>query len=250
VVIRVFDADFMLLDLLFTAFWIAILYRQGYIKALIFGCLGIILNFTIDFGIWYNIMGIRTVEGLPAGVSPLAFFIYFSITYGMVQYSYVQVMFTIRGTDSRNEGKRRLKWSLLLFGGWLLIAYLSKIIHLDNTEVTVARAMNEQRFIEVFVVIVEYLVLAILAHQKKYDLNMKRIGYIFFVGFFVHFSMEFTLLLPGIRRSSIFDLVFNSILEFNMGAPLLYLMLWILPPWFRRLREGEEPAKQQEVVKS
>ena len=251
IVIRVFDADFMLFDLLFTALWTAILVKRGYVKALAFGFLGILLNFCIDYGIWYNVMRIRTIEGLPSGISPLVFFIYFSITYGMVQYSYVQVMFSIREKETKGEANRRLRWSLLLFGGWLFVAFLSKAIPLNDSEITVARAMNEQRFIEVFVVGAEYAILSILAYQKKFDLNARRIAYIFFVGFFVHFSMEFTLLIPGIRRSSTFDLVFNSILEFNMGAPLLYLMLQIMPPWFRRGRkEINMIIEPEEIVRS
>ncbi|MFW9768334.1 MAG: hypothetical protein ACFFF9_05725 [Candidatus Thorarchaeota archaeon] len=228
--IRVFDVDFMFLDLAFTIFWIALLYRRGYIKPLLFGVLGIILNFIIDYGIWYSVMGIRTLEGLPIWMSPLSFFVYFSITYGMVQYSYVQVMFSFQSTDENSERWRRYRWSALLFGGWLVIGFISFFWSFMDSEVTVIRYMNEQRFIEVAVVIAMYALLAYLASRKKFDLNLRRIAYIFSVGFFVHFSMEFTLLLSGIRKSGVFDLVFNSFLEFNMGTPLLYLMLVGLVP--------------------
>ena len=232
IVIRVFDVDFMFLDLAFTICWIILLYKKGHIKPLFFGLMGIIVNFIVDYGVWYSYLGIRTVEGLPSWMSPFAFFIYFSITYGIVQYSYVQVMFTKNHEQPEKEKHDRIWWSTLLFGGWLLIAYLSVIVPFDVNEVTVARTMTSQRFIEVLVVIGELSFLALLAHKKKYGLNWKVIGYIFFVGFFVHFTMEFTLFLPGIRRSSLFDLVFNSILEFNMGAPILYLMLNALIPHF------------------
>ena len=228
--IRVFDADFMLLDLLFTIIWIVILYKKGYIKPLIFGLMGIGINFLIDYGIWYSIMGIRTVEGLPIWMSPFAFFVYFSITYGMMQYSYVQVMFTNRPEQPEEQKKERIQMAILFFGGWLLIGYLSVFAPINDIEVTVTRTMTNQRIIEVFVVIAEFALLGILAYKKKFGIDWKIIGYIFFVGFFVHFSMEFTLFLPGIRQSSLFDLVFNSLLEFNMGAPILYLMLHVLIP--------------------
>jgi hypothetical protein len=234
IVIRIFDVDFMFFDLAFTIVWIAILYRRGYIKPLLFGFFGIIVNFIIDYGVWYSLMGIRTVEGLPIWMSPLSFFLYFSITYGMVQYSYVQVMFSFRGESEDKEKWRRYRWSGLLFGGWLIIGIISIALPLMDSEIAVIRYMNEQRFIEVIVVIAEYALLAYLASKKKHDLNLRRIAYIFSVGFFVHFSMEFTLLLSGIRRSGVFDLIFNSLLEFNMGAPLLYLMLVGLVPIIER----------------
>ncbi|TFH10032.1 MAG: hypothetical protein E4H14_03300, partial [Candidatus Thorarchaeota archaeon] len=221
IVIRVFDTDFMLLDLLFTCIWIVILFKKGYIKPLLFGLMGIMVNFIIDYGIWYSIMGIRTVEGLPIWISPFSFFVYFSITYGMMQYSYVQVMFTKKPDQPEQEKKERIQMAILFFGGWLLIAYLSVLAPISDIEVTVTRTMTQQRMIEVFVVIAEYTLLGILAYKKKFGINLRTIGYIFFVGFFVHFSMEFTLFLPGIRQSSLFDIVFNSFFEFNMGAPIL-----------------------------
>ena len=230
IVIRVFDADFMLFDFAFTLVWIIILYRKGYIKPLLFGLMGIAINFCVDFGIWYSIMGIRTLDGLPVWMSPFAFFVYFSITYGMMQYSYVQVMFTKNPDNPKQMKKERIQLSALFFFGWLFIAYLSIFIPLDDAKVTVARIMTNQRIIEVFVVIAEYCFLAFLAYKKKFGVNWRVIGYIFLVGFFVHFSMEFTLFLPGIRQSSVFDLVFNSLFEFNMGAPLLYLLLNVLVP--------------------
>ncbi|MBE0527092.1 MAG: hypothetical protein IH631_09130 [Candidatus Thorarchaeota archaeon] len=236
IVIRVFDADFMFLDLLFTSVWILILYRKGYIKPLLFGLLGIGINFLIDYGIWYSIMGIRTVEGLPIWMSPFAFFVYFSITYGMMQYSYVQVMFTNKPDQPELEKKERIQMAILFFGGWLLIAYLSVLTPINDIEVTVTRTMTQQRMIEVFVVIAEFALLSILAYKKRFGMNWRIIGYIFFVGFFVHFSMEFTLFLPGIRQSSLFDLVFNSLVEFNMGATILYLMLHVLVPYLEKRR--------------
>ncbi len=193
------------------------------------------MNFIVDFGIWYSYLRIRTVESLPTIISPLLFFIYFSITYGMVQYSYAQVMFSTQLGYPENERKERLSWSLLLFLGWLFVGFISVLIPINDSKVTVTRIMTNQRIIEIGVVICEYGLLAILAYLKRFDLDRKKIAYIFFVGVFVHFTMEFTLLLQGIRGSSVFDLVFNSLLEFNMGTPLLYLMLIAVGPIDKKL---------------
>jgi hypothetical protein len=205
------------------------------------GLFGILVNFIIDYGYWYSVLGIRTVEGLPDWISPLGFFVYFSITYGMIQYSYVQVMFTRKPDWPDIERRDRIEWSLFLFGGWLRIGVLSSIIPLCDLDVTVTRVMTEQRLVEVFAVIGEYALLAFLAYQKKYELNTHRIAYIFLVGVFVHFSMEFTLVLVGIRGSSLFDLVFNSIFEFNVGTPILYLMMYALIPYLQKLRSRQSP---------
>lgn len=240
VVIRIFDVDFMLFDLLFTAIWMVVLYKKGYIKPLIFGFFGILTNLLVDYGIWYSIQGIRTIENLPLWMSPFAFFVYFSITYGMVEYSYVQVMFSI-DDESKNAIREMLFWSLFLFGGWLLFGLLSAIVPISDSEITVARVMTSQRIYQVYAVIGEYVLLGILAYLGKFGLTWKKILYIFAVGFFVHFSMETTLLLAGIRVLDLFNLIFNSIVEFNTGAPILYLLLFAVVPFFeKRLGHKEE----------
>ncbi|MFW9786093.1 MAG: hypothetical protein ACFFE2_03715 [Candidatus Thorarchaeota archaeon] len=229
VVIRIFDVDFMLFDLLFTAIWIFFLLKKGYIKPLIFGFFGILINMVVDYGIWYNVQGIRTIENLPLWMSPFAFFVYFSITYGMIEYSYVQVMFSI-DTKKENARLEMLRWSLFLSGGWLVSGLLSFFIPVNDAEVTVQRIMTGQRIYQVYGIIAEFVLLGILAYMGKYNLSAKKILYIFLVGFFVHFSMELTLLLAGIRVLDWFNLIFNSIIEFNTGAPILYLLLFTVIP--------------------
>jgi hypothetical protein len=164
-------------------------------------------------------------------MSQLGFFVYFSITYGMIQYSYVQVMFTRKPDNQAIERMDRLEWAVFLFMGWLLIGILSNVLPIYDLNVTVTRVMTEQRIIEVFAVIGEYAFLGLLAYRRKYELDTKKILYIFLVGVFVHFSMEFILVLTGIRGSSLFDLVFNSLFEFNVGAQILYLMMFALVPY-------------------
>jgi hypothetical protein len=243
VVIRIFDVDFMLFDLLFTAIWIVFLYKKGYIKPLIFGFFGIAINMLVDYVIWYSVQGIRTIENLPLWMSPFAFFVYFSITYGMIEYSYVQVMFSI---DSNKEKAlhEMLRWSVFLFGGWLIFGLLSFFIPLSDSEVTVQRVMTGQRMVQVYAIVAEYLLLGVLAYMGKFGLSGKKILYIFVVGFFVHFSMETTLLLVGIRVLDLFNLIFNSIIEFNTGAPILYLMLFALVPFVEKKMGRSEPSGQ------
>ena len=235
IVVRVFDVDFILFDFALTGLWVFLLYKKGFITPLVFGLFGILVNFIVDFGYWYSILGIRTVEGLPSWMSPLGFFVYFSITYGMIQYSFVQVMFARKPDQPRTEREDRIKWSLFLFIGWLVIGILSNISPINDSEVTVTRIMTEQRIIEVYAVIAEYALLALLALKRKFELSPRRILYIFFVGIFVHFSMEITLVLAGMRASSFFDILFNSIFEFNTGTPILYLMMFALIPYIEKL---------------
>jgi len=135
---------------------------------------------------------------------------------------------------------------LFLITGWLAIGLLSNILPIDDSEVTVARVMTAQRITEVYAVIAEYTLLALLALKRKFELSPRRILYIFLVGIFVHFSMEITLVLAGMRASSVFDILFNSVFEFNTGTPILYLMMFALIPFIEKLKRRNSSDLQTE----
>lgn len=57
-------------------------------------------------------------------------------------------------------------------------------------------------------------------------LTWPRMAYLFLVGVLVIFAMELTLWLSGIRpaEEGLDVLIFNSLLEFNVGIPVLYIV--------------------------
>ncbi|MFW9920443.1 MAG: hypothetical protein ACFFED_12645 [Candidatus Thorarchaeota archaeon] len=219
---RFFHIDFILMDLIFCLIWILLILKAGYRLEFGLGLLGIIVNFIVDFGIWFNVQGIRTLEG---PLDPLLFFIYFSTTYGMIEYSYVALMFRL------NENRDRVLYTSILYAGWFISGLLSQIIPLNDTIIHVTREMSVYRVPQVLIVIIGYLGLYILPkYWKEMDkIQLKYLLYLFIVGILVHFGMEFTLWLAGIRPSPISgvlsEFLFNSFLEFNTGVPILFI-LW------------------------
>ncbi len=220
---RMFHIDFMLMDLLFCLLWIIILLRAGYKLEFSLGLLGILVNFIVDYIIWFNIQGIRTLEG---PIDPFLFFIYFSITYGMIEYSYVAVMFRVR-TNSQ-----RLLWTVFLYAGWLISGLLSQIIPLNDTIIHVTREMAVYRTPQIAIVFLGYVILLYLRRvwSPMKDASVLHILYLFLVGILVHVGMEFTLWMAGIRPSpvsgALSEFLFNSFLEFNTGVPILFV-LWV-----------------------
>ena len=212
-VIRIFGADYILFDLIFLLTFISLLlkYRKKIpLWAFFVGGLGI--NFVMDWGIWLH-TGIREISGLSSSLAILFFFLWFSLSlsYG-VEYAYVFLMFE----DSPKM--ERLKWTLLVLGGWLLVAFLSQLIPLNDTLITTNRHMFDLRLVRIGIVLIGYSLLAFLGY------NWKKITYLFFVGFLIHFMMEFSLLISGIRPQSFLILLENSLIEFNMGVPFFYLL--------------------------
>jgi hypothetical protein len=78
--------------------------------------------------------------------------------------------------------------------------------------------MSDFRLLRIAIVLIGYSLLFIF----KYD--WKKILYLFFIGFLIHFMMEFSLLITNIRPGSFWILLENSLFEFNMGVPFLFLI--------------------------
>ena len=206
-VIRNFGVDYIYFDIAFLLLFIFLLIKSKEKIALIAIFVGGLFNFFIDWGIWYNLTGIREIA-LP-GINAVLFFLWFSISYGL-EYAWVFLMF--------KKKSNRLKWTVILFAGWILVAFFSQVFSINDATITTIRHMDFLRIWRVAIVLAGYSLLFIL----KY--NWRKIGYLFFVGFAVHFMMEFSLLIMGIRPGSFLILLENSLIEFNMAVPILYLI--------------------------
>jgi len=219
-VARTFDIDFMYLDLSFCAIWMLVLFRQKYTIPLCFGLLGAFITFLADDVLWFHIQHTRFLE---VPINHDLFLVYFSFTYGMIEFSFVTVMFQAK------SNKTRALWTLFLYGGWLATALISQHVGIDDRTIQTGRDMSNARIIEVALVASGYLLLLVLKYtwRPMKSLAFPRMLYLFLIGILVHFGMEITLLASGIRPADNYVdvLLFNSLLEFNMGVPFLYI-LW------------------------
>lgn len=216
-VIRNFGVDYILFDVIFVALFLFLLVRyKKKIPLLVFVLGGLGINFLVDWGIWLH-TGIREISLPPNFLGgAFLFFIWFSLTYG-VEYAYIFLMF--------EKKSNKLGWTALVLGGWLLVAFSSQFFSINDVSITVIRHMSDLRFLRVVLVLVGYSLLFLF----KY--NWKKIAYLFLVGFAIHFMMEFSLFISGIRPGNFLILLENSLIEFNMGVPFFYL---IYDKWLRK----------------
>jgi len=217
-VVRNFGMDFIYFDMLFCLIWMIVLLRKKYFLQWLFGLFGACVVFFTDYFLWYKILGTRLIYEVPFNEG--LFLLYFSFTYGMFEFSYVAVMF------SAKSWRKMLFWSLFLYGGWLAVGFLSQWIPLDDRSISIAREMSSARWGQVVVTVGGYLMLIILKYTWKpfKQVTWRKIAFLFLIGFLVHFAMETTLLAVGIRpwEGAVGVLAFNSLVEFNMGVPILY----------------------------
>ena len=219
-VARTFDMDFVYLDIAFCAVWMLVLFRRKHTIALWFGLFGALIVFLVDDVLWLRVQQTRFLE-VPFNRD--LFLLYFSFTYGMIEFSYITAMFQARSM------KTRALWTLFLYGGWMATALISQHAGIDDRTIQTGRDMSNARVIQVALVAGGYLLLLLLKYtwRPMKSLTFPRMLYLFLIGILVHFAMEVTLLASGIRPAEnyVHVLLFNSLLEFNMGVPILYI-LW------------------------
>ncbi len=209
-VVRTFGVDYIFFDLIFLAVFLFILIKlKKKVALLSFFIGGLGINFLIDWGIWLH-AGIREVF-LPVNFfgGTFLFFIWFSLSYG-IEYAYVFLMF--------DKNSKKVKWTLFVFISWILVALSSQLISINDASIAIVRHMSNLRILRMAIFLIGYSLLFAL----KYD--FKKILYLFFIGFLIHFMMEFSLLITNIRPSSFLILLENSLVEFNMGVPFFYLI--------------------------
>ncbi len=242
-VARTFDVDFVYLDLLFCAVWMLILIKQKQTLALGFGLFGALVVFLADDVLWLRIQHTRFLD-VPFNSD--LFLVYFSFTYGMIEFSYVTVMF---GAKSM---KTRLLWTLFLYGGWMATALISQHVAIDDQTINIGRDMSNARIVQVAMVASGYLLLLLLKYiwRPMKSLTLRRMLYLFMIGVLVHFGMEITLLASGIRPAEDYVdvLLFNSLLEFNMGIPILYIFWTAVRSRKESGAAGPEPTKSSPLA--
>jgi len=221
VVARTIGIDFIYLDILFIIIWVSFLIKRKYWTPIKWGLLGWIIYIFVDYVYWYLITQTRHYTG---PLDPFLFFLWFCISPGFVQFSYVIVLF-----EKRNKNEL-IFWTMLFYIGWTLVSVGSQLLPLNDIIIEVYRDMNveNQRLNELIMVLVNIIIAAALYYKKK--LRLEDILYLFLVGTLVEFGLEFTLSVSGIRQEqggwSLITMLVNTLIEFNLGIILMYL-LWV-----------------------
>ncbi|UYP47545.1 hypothetical protein NEF87_003830 [Candidatus Lokiarchaeum ossiferum] len=239
IVARTLTMDFIYLDLLFISIWVIYLIKKRYWMPLIWGFVGWLVYIFVDYYLWYRVMGVRTYEG---PINDVLFFLWFCFSPGFVQFSYVFTMF-----EKRNR-KDIILITLIFYVGWTLIGLGSQLLPKDDRIVRVARNMNEaaQRISFTALVLFNICIAFLLVWKKR--LSWQDVGYLFLVGTLVEFCLEFSLAISGIRLEqgtwSPILMIVNTLIEFNMGIVLMYL-IWGGFKWVRDRNVGR-PLQYQD----
>ncbi len=118
-----------------------------------------------------------------------------------------------------------MKWSILIISGYLAVAFISQIFGDSFHPISISRGTDSYHRVMAIILVGGYLYLMIrnIRAGKNSDakVNLFRL---MMIGIGVQFAWEFALLISGIRPLLIKPLIINSLVETNLGMPLIYLI--------------------------
>ncbi|MFO7611918.1 MAG: hypothetical protein R6W99_05445 [Clostridia bacterium] len=210
---RDFNQLYIYLDILFLAGLASLLFYARKYMTLIFGLFGGVVYFLVDYGIFYLLLGTRAVHG----ADPVVFLLWLSMSYGFTNFVWIWLFL--------NRDKRFLEWSVLIVAGWLAVALLSQNLGRSFGEISISRGTSSYHGAMALILFAGYAFLIFLNIRSEKEGNPRiDIARLLFMGILVQFSWEAVLLITGIRSPGIYPLIVNSLLETNLGMPIIYFI--------------------------
>lgn len=218
---RTFSSLYIYLDIAWlVAFIIILLYFKRRL-AVIVGLLAGVLYFLVDYGIFYHLLGTREITG----AYPFLFLLWLSMSYGFTNFAWIWLLLDRDGHS--------VEWSLLPILGWVTIGQLSSNFGAGFAEISISRGTGGYHGIMALILCLGYLYLIVRNLRGKEKIN---ILWLMAIGIGVQFAWEVALLISGIRPPVWQPLVINSLIETNLGMPLIYYIhKYVIRRWKEEL---------------
>ncbi len=213
IVAREFNSLYIILDLIWLGILTTLLIYLKRHLALIAGLLAGLLYLIIDYGIFYRLLGTRMVEG----ADPFWFLFWLSFSYGLTNFAWIWLLL--------NRDKMGVRWSILIISGYIAVAFISQVFGGNFHHISISRGTASYHRVMAIILVVGYLYLMIRNIRAGKNTGSKvNLLRLMMIGIGVQFTWEFALLISGIRPPSITPLIVNSLVETNLGMPLIYLI--------------------------
>jgi hypothetical protein len=208
---RTMQPLYIWLDLGFLALFLAVLIYVKRYQATIAGVAGGLIYFAVDYGIFYHLLGTRTVRG----ADPLWFLLWLSMSYGLTNFAWIWLWLD-------RDGRAR-EWSIFIVAGWLWVALLSQDLG-RGQPISIARGTADYHGVMALPLFLGYGSLCVYNLRQTDQSRRVPLPWILAIGILVQLSWESVLTISGIRNASWRTWLVDSLVETNMGLPYLYLV--------------------------
>jgi hypothetical protein len=222
-VTRSFSSLYIMLDIVWLLIFAGLLLRYKRRMAVIVGLLAGILYFLVDYGIFYQLLGTRQIEG----AHPLWFLLWLSMSYGFTNFAWIWLLL--------DRDAHAVEWSMLPILGWVTIGQLSQNFGNGFAEITISRGTGSYHGVMALILCVGYLLVIFKNLRGNEKIGVLRL---MAIGIGVQFAWEASLLISGIRPALWQPIVVNSLIETNLGMPYIYF----IHKYVRKYRNEESSA--------
>jgi hypothetical protein len=210
---RTFNTLYIWLDLAWLAVFTAVLLVRRRYAPLLAGLAGGVLYFIVDYGVFYLLLGTRSVEG----ASPFWLLLWLSFSYGLTNMAWIWLLLDRDG--------HTVEWSALVVIGWLAVAFLSQGFGGRFPLIAIRRGTASYHGVMVLIMLAGYLALIVRNLASNTEISERAdLLRLLAIGIGVQFAWEAVLLLAGIRPPGLRPLIVDSLLETNLGLPYFYLI--------------------------
>jgi hypothetical protein len=231
---RTFQSLYVWLDLAFLLAFVVLLVWQRRYQALILGVAGAVIYFAVDYGLYLQVLGTRTVTG----GSSFWVLVWLSLSYGLTNFAWIWLWL--------DRDKRVLEWSVLIIAGWLCVGLLSQQFGYEAVPIVTRRGTGQYHGVMALILVLGYGLLVVRNLRVPAGRASERapLLWILAIGILVQFSWETVLAVSGIRTFSWNTLIVNSLVETNMGLPWLYLIHRTMSRrWDEEMRRVQTPRR-------
>ena len=226
-VARTFSSLYIGLDIAWLLIFAGLLLFFKKRQALIAGISAGVLYFLVDYGIFFQFLGTRHVEG----ANTFWFLLWLSMSYGFTNFAWIWILL--------DRDDHIVEWSLLPILGWITIGLLSQNFGSGFGEITISRGTGSYHGVMALILCIGYVYVIFRNLKSGRKVN---ILWLMAIGIGVQAAWEVSLLITGIRPALWKPLLVNSLIETNLGIPYAYLIHRYLSS---RWKEDLSPAKMQ-----
>ena len=204
---RTFSSLYIILDIAWLLILSSIFLYLKRRMAVVVGLVAGVLYFLVDYGIFYQLLGTRQIEG----GDPFWILLWLSMSYGFTSFAWIWLLLDRDG--------HAVEWSLLPILGWITVGQLSQQFGAGFAEISISRGTGSYHGIMMLILCVGYLVVILANLRGRERVN---ILWMMAIGIGVQFAWEAALLISGIRPTLWQPIVINSLIETNLGIPYTY----------------------------
>ena len=207
VVARTFNSLYIGLDIVWLLMYAGLLLYFRKQQAIVVGLVMGLVYFLIDYGVFFQLLKTRRVDG----ADPFWFLLWLSMSYGFTNFTWIWLLLDRDG--------HAVEWSLLPILGWITVGQLSQAYRMSFTEISISRGTGSYHGMMTVILLAGYLIMIFnnLKGGEKVDLL-----WLMTIGIGVQFAWEAVLLVSGIRPPMWQSIVINSLIETNLGMPYIY----------------------------